>query len=79
MYDLNQMHHPIIVTEGTHKGRTGETIEQNPTDPTTVKCVLVRKNGKGAYTATVPYDHIQSRFAPGAGLREVYFRREGLL
>jgi hypothetical protein len=77
-YDLNQSHHPILVTGGPFEGFTGETIEQNADDPTKISCVLVRANGS-AFRWSVKYIHLKSRFAPSTGLTETYYRREGVL
>jgi hypothetical protein len=77
-YDLNQSHHPILVTDGPFEGFTGETIAQNAGDETKISCVLVRANGS-TFRMSVKYDHLTSRFAPSTGLAETYYRREGVL
>lgn len=77
-YDLNQVHHPILVIDGPHKGRTGESLGQCVSDPNRLVCLLITPEGD-AFRKVLPYDHVASRFAPSTGCYEVLFRREGLL
>lgn len=73
MYDLNQSHHPILVTDGPFEGFTGETIAQNAGDETKISCVLVRANGSTTTSRPVSPPAPGSR-RPIIGVRACWVR-----